>query len=67
MLALFLLPWHLWNGPVQIEESLIGGGSGGGVVRSSSQDSSPSQGGRDDGAAVSGLSDSYNGFYSAYV
>ena len=34
----------------------IDGGSGGGVAISSSQDSSPSQVGREDGAAVSGLS-----------
>ena len=28
MLALSLLPWHLWNGPGQIEEALVGGVEG---------------------------------------
>ena len=47
MLALPLLPSLEWSCS---DRGGIGGGSGGGVARS------PSQGGREDGAALSGLS-----------
>ena len=53
MLALPLLPFLEWSSS---DRGGIGGESGGGVARSSSQDSSPSQGGREDSAAISGLS-----------
>ena len=54
MLALPLLPSLEWSSS---ERGGVGAGIGGGVARSS-QDSSPSQGelGREDGAAVDGLS-----------
>ena len=32
ILAHSLLPWHLWNGPVQIEETLVGGVEGCGQI-----------------------------------
>ena len=56
MLALSLLPWHLWNVSVQIEEALVGGVEGVWPDHHPKIHHHHKELGREDGAAVSGLS-----------